>query len=88
MYSRARDVQQGQGCTAGLAQTFNYPLALARNLTLTLALVLTLVLTLTLNVALTPTLRREWDMGCGENGAGHKINTNVSERQCYVCLER
>ena len=27
----------------------------------------------------------EWDMGCGESGAEHNINTKVSERQCYIC---
>ena len=30
----------------------------------------------------------EWDMGCGESGADHKINTKVSERQCSMCLGR
>ena len=30
----------------------------------------------------------ECDMGCGESGADHKINTKVSERQCYMCLGR
>ena len=30
----------------------------------------------------------EWDMGCSESGADHKINTKVSERQCYTCLGR
>ena len=26
----------------------------------------------------------EWVMGCGESGADHKINTKLSERQCYM----
>ena len=24
-------------------------------------------------------------MGCGESGADHMRNTNLSERQCYMC---